>query len=180
MIQLTSKRQDFRIQLTISPWFVFPRISLLLSLPPGLFLFGWRPWVPSKPLAALKLLPWACYHLRPCFFYSCYLARGLFWLSWGPRVLSQHQGTLYDCSPGLPRSSPLVFLLFASSLAVSPGSHGVSTIPPRACRDLRRWLFLLFASSLVVSPGSPGVPGCLASTWGLATIAPRVRRDLCC
>ena len=159
MIQLTSKRQDFRIQLTISPWFVFPRISLLLSLPPGLFLFGWRPRVPSKPLAALKLLPWACYHLRPCFFYSCYLARGLFWLSWGPRVLSQHQGTLYDCSPGPPRSSPLVFLLFASSLAVSPGSPGdLRFLPGPAVIFAAGFFYYLLPRSwsLLALLGSPG------------------------
>ena len=110
-------------------------------------------------------------------------------------MLSQHLGTLYDCSPGPPRSSPLVFLRLASSLAVSPGSPGVpgclagtwglSTIAPRACRDrfpvLPRsspLVFLLLASSLAVSPGFPGVTGCLASTWGLSTIASRACRDL--
>ena len=78
-------------------------------------------------------------------------ARGLSWLSWGPLVLSQYLGNVYDCSPGLPRSSPLVFLPVPSSLMVSPGFSGVpgylastwghSTIAPWARRDHRRLFF---------------------------------------
>ena len=87
----------------------------------------------------------ACCDLRPWFFTTRFLARGLSWLSWGPLVLSQHLGTVYGCSPGLLQFSPLVFLPLLSSVAVFRGSSGV--------------------------------PGCLASTWGLSTIAPRARCD---
>ena len=80
-------------------------------------------------------------------------------------MLSQHLGTLYDCSPGPPRSSPPVFLRLASLLVVSPGSPGVPGCvasawglydclpgPPRSSP----LVFLVLASLLAVSPDSPG------------------------
>ena len=113
-------------------------------------------------------------------------------------MLSKHSSTISYYFLDLPRSLPVVCFLLASMLAVSPDSFvprvpskhlGLSTIAPwvapRACRNrfpvLPRsspLVFLLLASSLAVSPGFPGVPGCLASTWGLSTIAPRASRDL--
>ena len=157
------------------------------SLSPGL-LSSWRPRVLSKPLGSLQLLPSARRNLRRCFPYFSSYALGLSWLSWGPRVLSKHLGTLYNCFPGLLRSSPLVFLQLASSLEVSPGSAGVSgclvsawrlsTIASRACRDLRSWFFydslprLRSLLALLGSPGAYSAPG------GLTTIASQACRDL--
>ena len=94
------------------------------------------------PQACRDLRRWFCYYLLPPsrsllallgtlrfppgpaaifvagFFTICFLTRGLSWLSWGPLVLSQHLGTRYDCSPGPPRSSPLVFLQLLPGPAV--------------------------------------------------------------
>ena len=98
----------------------------------------------------------ACCDLRPWFFTTRFLARGLSWLSSGPLVLSQHLGTVDDCSPGQLRSWPLVFLQLPSSLAVFLGSSGVpgcltgtwglSTIAPRASCDLCGCVFYFFSS----------------------------------
>ena len=123
---------------------------------------SWGPRVLSKHLVSLQLVSWACSDLRRCFFYFCFLARSLSWLSWDSRVLGKHLGTRYNCSPGMPRSLLLVFLRLPSSLVVSPGSPGVlgclagtwglSTIAPRACRALRRWLFTNLLARWLVGP----------------------------
>ena len=134
----------------------------------------------SEHPGTLQLVSWACSDLCRCFFYFCFLARSLSWLPWDPRVLGKHLGTRYNCSPGMPRSSPLVFLRLPYSLAVSPGSPGVlgclastwglSTIAPRACRALRRWLFTNLLARWLVGPHLALPPPCSKHTGKIAGI----------
>ena len=158
-------------------------MDLIFSCSPSpRLLSAWRPRVLSKQLGSLQLLPSARRNLRRCFPYFSSFALGLSLLSWGPRVLSKHLGTLYKCFPGLLRSSLLVFLQLASSLAVSPGSAGVPWVlsqrlgtryncsPGLAAIFATGFLMTRFlARALLASLGSLG---CFFSTWGLSTITP--------